>query len=89
MAANGIITINIQQELEDVVMKITATHKEILEDGAKGFCYRGIWKWISGGKPVTREVNTLLRAKLLSASYYCGGEANAYITELGKRVLAN
>ena len=69
-------------------MKLTDTHRAILESSVSGICIQGVWRWSRNGEWVTRQVNTLMRANLLDATYYSGGGASTYATAEGREALA-
>lgn len=68
-------------------MKLTEKKINVLDRGAEGFCYYGSWKWILGGKPVTREVNQLVKAGLMDCIYFSGGKAAANANDSGRQLI--
>lgn len=65
-------------------MALTEKQIEVIDRGAEGFCYRGLWKWTMCGDPVTREVNTLKKRGLIDCIYFSGGKAAANATDEGR-----
>jgi len=56
--------------------------------GATGVCIHYEWTWLLDSKPVTRQVNGLLKRGLVVASYYSGGTAAINLSEAGRALLA-
>ena len=67
---------------------INTVQRDVLERGATGVCIRYEWTWLLGGKPVTRQVNDLLKRGLVVASCYRGGIAAISPSEAGRAILA-
>lgn len=68
-------------------MTLTEKQREVLERGAEGHCYRGVWRWNRGHEPVTREVNALMKRGLLDGIYFSGGKAAANATDAGRALI--
>ncbi len=68
-------------------MKLTEKQREVLERGAGGDCYRGVWRWKMGHEPVTREVNALMKKGLMDGIYFSGGSAGANATDAGRKLI--
>ena len=68
-------------------MKMTADHYEIMQEGVNATCINGVWHWTRKGVPCGRIVNSLLKRGLMSATYYTGGRASAWITDEGRKLL--
>lgn len=61
---------------------------QIYENGCDGVCLRGVWTWKIGHDIVTRQVNVLLKKKLVDGLYFRGGRAAINLTEEGRAALA-
>lgn len=69
-------------------MKLSETHIRILEEGADGHCYRGVWRWtLKDNTPVTRQVNAMKRNGLIEGMYFTGGRGSMSATDKGRDVL--
>jgi hypothetical protein len=67
--------------------KLSETQLSILRRGANGVCIKYEWRWLLDGRPVTRQVNGLIKRGLMDATYFRDGAA-VNPTEAGRRVLA-
>ncbi|MBK4736119.1 response regulator transcription factor [Noviherbaspirillum pedocola] len=70
------------------IERLSERQKEVLRRGAEGLSLRGKYQWICAGEPATREVNALVKRKLMRIGEFGGGRAAANATDAGREALA-
>lgn len=67
--------------------KLTDTHRAIIERNATGRCIHYTWQWSLDGRPVTKQVNTLIARGLIEATYFRNG-ATTNATDAGRYMIS-